>query len=82
MHFSNCVFLFKIGNSYGYTQTNFENDITLAKNAGIDGFALNVGDDDWTWTRVDWAYAAANSVGGGFKLFISFGILLSKRVYA
>ena len=62
----------QIGNTYAYTQTLFQSDMQAAKTVGIDGFALNVGSDTWTWARVTTAYAAANVVG--FKLFISFDI--------
>ena len=37
---------------------------------GIDGFALNIGSDDWQAARVADAYAAA--LGTKFQLFISF----------
>lgn len=37
---------------------------------GIDGFALNIGSDDWQAARVADAYAAA--LGTRFQLFISF----------
>ncbi|KAG8831974.1 hypothetical protein FRC17_002260 [Serendipita sp. 399] len=36
-----------------------------------DGFVLNIGRDDWMGARVDDAYAAAESVGNGFKLCLS-----------
>ena len=45
-------------------------DITLALAHGIDGFALNVGSDDWQATRVADAYNAARETK--FQLFISF----------
>jgi hypothetical protein len=45
-------------------------DITLALTHGIDGFALNIGSDDWQEARVSDAYTAAR--GTKFKLFISF----------
>jgi len=37
-----------------------------------DGFALNVGLEDWQVDRVHDCYAAAQSTGQPFKLFISF----------
>jgi len=61
---------FMVGNTYTYPQSKFQTDMTAAKAVGIDGFALNVGSDSWTWARVDTAYAAAAAVG--FKVFISF----------
>ena len=45
--------------------------MNLAKEAHIDGFALNIGADSYTQTQLDNAYAAATAVGG-FSLFISF----------
>jgi glucan endo-1,3-alpha-glucosidase len=42
----------------------------LALEHGIDGFALNIGSDDWQAARVADAYTAAQ--GTRFKLFISF----------
>lgn len=51
-----------------YTETS-DPDIALAASHGIDGFALNVGVDDWQSARVADAYQAAN--GTDFKLFIS-----------
>lgn len=43
----------------------------MAKSAGVDGFALNMGSNDWQPARVADAYAVAASLGG-FKLFFSF----------
>jgi glucan endo-1,3-alpha-glucosidase len=37
-----------------------------------DAIALNIGSDSWEITQVANAYAAAKSLGTGFKLFISF----------
>ena len=45
-------------------------DINLALEHGIDGFALNIGSDDWQVARVADAYNAAQ--GTKFQLFISF----------
>ncbi|KZV70584.1 glycoside hydrolase family 71 protein [Peniophora sp. CONT] len=59
-----------VGNTAPYTQATWTNDINLAKNSGIDGFALNVGSADYEIAQVKNAYAAAEAVGG-FKLFIS-----------
>ncbi|KAL8276344.1 hypothetical protein RQP46_011269 [Phenoliferia psychrophenolica] len=58
------------GDFQSYTATDWTNDITLAKNAGLDAFALNVGADASDPYQLGLAYAAAESVGG-FKLFIS-----------
>ncbi|KAL2149203.1 hypothetical protein VTH82DRAFT_8551 [Thermothelomyces myriococcoides] len=47
-------------------------DIAAAQQAGIDGFALNIGPSDpWTWTQLDHAYRAAER-SEAFFLFISF----------
>lgn len=36
-----------VGNTYPYTQDDWAQDIQAANAAGIDGFALNIGTDDW-----------------------------------
>ena len=36
-----------------------------------DGFALNIGRDEWMGARVADAYSAAQSIGDSFKLFLS-----------
>lgn len=36
-----------VGNTYPYTQNDWESDIQAAHAAGIDGFALNIGTDSW-----------------------------------
>ncbi|KAK4703949.1 glucan endo-1,3-alpha-glucosidase, partial [Phenoliferia sp. Uapishka_3] len=59
-----------MGNWQSYTSSDWEADITLAKSANIDAFALNVGHDASDPTQLALAYSAAESVGG-FKLFIS-----------
>jgi len=61
---------FMVGNSYGYDQGHFANDMAAAQAVGIDAFALNVGSDSWTWDRVSLAYSAAASKN--FKVFLSF----------
>ena len=43
----------------------------MAKDAGIDGFALNIAADSYTSTVLDTAYTAAGTAGG-FKMFLSF----------
>ncbi len=59
-----------VGNTYPYTQADWAKDIALAKAAGIDGFALNMGSDWWQPLRVADAYAAANAAGS-FTMFLS-----------
>ncbi|KAK3375934.1 glycoside hydrolase [Lasiosphaeria ovina] len=50
----------------------WHHDIMMAKDAGIDGFALNVGPSDpWTNTQLRQAYLAADQAQD-FVLFISF----------
>ncbi|KAG8808771.1 hypothetical protein FRC17_003790 [Serendipita sp. 399] len=44
-----------------------------------DGFVLNIGRDDWMGARVDDAYAAAESVGNGFKLCLSLDMTTFER---
>ncbi|KAL1748391.1 glycoside hydrolase family 71 protein [Schizophyllum fasciatum] len=60
-----------IGNVYPYTQGDWAEDISLASASGIDGFALNMGTDDWQPERVADAYQAAQEAGNDFKLFLS-----------
>lgn len=56
--------------TYSYTIEEWASDISMAAAAGIDGFALNIGNDYWGWDRVVDAYAAAKSFGPSFKLFM------------
>lgn len=58
-----------VGNTYPYKIADWKADIELASAKGFDGFALNVGRDDWQPSRVTDAYAAAK--GTNFKLFLS-----------
>lgn len=41
-----------VGNTFPYTLQDWADDITLAHASGIDGFALNMGSDDWEPARV------------------------------
>ncbi|EIM86043.1 glycoside hydrolase [Stereum hirsutum FP-91666 SS1] len=61
-----------VGNTYPYTVDTWAADIALAYANGIDGFALNIGSDDWQPARVADAYTAASQSGTLFKLFLSF----------
>lgn len=45
-----------VGNTYPYTQNDWASDIQAAHDAGIDGFALNIGTDDWQPAQVASAY--------------------------
>ncbi|THY82274.1 glycoside hydrolase [Aureobasidium pullulans] len=64
-----------IGNTYGYSQQDYLNDIQAAHNAGIDGFALNFATNN-VFASTDIAlndiYKAAESFGNSFRLFLSF----------
>ncbi|TFK40779.1 glycoside hydrolase family 71 protein [Crucibulum laeve] len=60
-----------VGNTFPYTLQDWSDDITMAHAAGIDGFALNVGVDEWQPARVADAYQAALQSGLDFKLFLS-----------
>lgn len=53
-----------------HSSLTFHQDITLALAHGIDGFALNIGSDNWQAARIADAYEAAR--GTRFQLFISF----------
>ncbi|KAG5639210.1 hypothetical protein H0H81_005689 [Sphagnurus paluster] len=60
-----------VGNTFPYTQQDWADDIALAHASGIDGFALNMGIDEWQPDRVSDAYEAALQSELDFKLFIS-----------
>ena len=65
-----------VGNTAAHTQSTWEDDITIAKNSGIDAFALNCGYlDSNIPTQVANAFAAAETLGSNFKLFFSFDYL-------
>ena len=53
-----------VGNTYVYNRSTWMTDIMLAKSAGIDGFALNVGPDPWQLDRVADACVEGISYGG------------------
>ncbi|KAJ7186743.1 glycoside hydrolase [Mycena filopes] len=61
-----------VGNTYEYTQSDWESDIKQIQASGIDAIALNIGSDSWEVAQVASAYAAASSAGSDCKLFISF----------
>ncbi|KAI0822250.1 glycoside hydrolase [Trametes gibbosa] len=60
-----------VGLTSTYTVDTWKDDIALASSKGIDGFALNVGADDYTGTQVEFAFQAAQELQNGFKLFLS-----------
>ncbi|KAJ9104146.1 hypothetical protein QFC19_004130 [Naganishia cerealis] len=61
---------FMVGVVSTYNHTDWQYDITLAKSYGIDGFALDIGKDDYTDAQLALAYQVAHDLG--FKVFISF----------
>ncbi|PYH35104.1 glycoside hydrolase family 71 protein [Aspergillus neoniger CBS 115656] len=62
---------FIVGNAWNYTLSDWEDDMTLAQEAHIDAFALNMGyGDSSTATQAALAFEAAKKVD--FKLFFSF----------
>jgi len=62
---------YMVGFAYGSDQSFFDAQIKRAQAAGIDGFALNVGSNDWQPARVATALDAAKN-NGDFVMFISF----------
>lgn len=62
---------FMVGNVQAFSQADWEADIKLAQDAGIDGFALNIAAGDTSnGASLEKAFAAADA--RGFKLFFSF----------
>lgn len=49
---------------------DYDSDFQLAKDLGIDAFALNIGTDDFTETQLSYAYESA--ANNDMKVFISF----------
>ena len=64
-----------VGDTYSHTQATWESDITLAHDAGIDAFAVNIGYPNNFANQVSNAFAAAEALNNGFKLFFSFDYL-------
>ncbi|KAG6854668.1 hypothetical protein C0991_003316 [Blastosporella zonata] len=60
-----------VGNTYPYTLQDWSDDVALAHASGVDGFALNMGVDEWQPDRVADAFQAALQSGLDFKLFLS-----------
>ncbi|TFK87288.1 glycoside hydrolase family 71 protein [Polyporus arcularius HHB13444] len=61
-----------VGLTASYTIDEWVTDMSLAQSSGIDGFALNIGMDDYTSQQVENAYQAAGQLNSAFKLFLSF----------
>lgn len=50
--------------------TEYDTDMKRAKDLGIDAFALNIGNDDYSDTQLGFAYKSAAKIG--MKVFLSF----------
>ncbi|KAH9922777.1 glycoside hydrolase [Epithele typhae] len=61
-----------VGLTAAFTVDDWLSDIKAAQANGIDGFALNVGNDPFTTTQTENAFQAAEQLNSGFKLFFSF----------
>ena len=61
----------QVGNSAAFQQADWISDIKAAQAAGIDGFALNIGNDAYTGQQLSNAFSAAEAVGS-FQMFLSF----------
>ncbi|OTA99377.1 glycoside hydrolase family 71 protein [Hypoxylon sp. CI-4A] len=67
---------YMVGLTSGQSADQWQQDITDAKSAGIDGFALNVGSSDsWNDAQLQLAYQTAAS--NDFDLFLSFDMAAS-----
>ncbi|KAL7279978.1 hypothetical protein ACG7TL_006389 [Trametes sanguinea] len=60
-----------VGLTAAFTLDTWTQDVALASSKGIDGFALNIAADDFTFDQVGLAYQAAAKVNPNFKLFLS-----------
>ncbi|KAJ3715962.1 glycoside hydrolase [Lentinula guzmanii] len=63
---------FMVGNTFPYTQQDWLEDITLAYEHNIDGFALNIGNEAWQLDRISDCFAAASKTKVPFWFFFSF----------
>ncbi|KAF8881503.1 glycosyl hydrolase family 71-domain-containing protein [Infundibulicybe gibba] len=61
-----------VGNTYSFTQQDWEADIRQIQAGGADAIALNIGSSSWQRDQVASAYAAAANIGANIKLFYSF----------
>ncbi|CAN8102557.1 unnamed protein product [Discula destructiva] len=52
------------------SSADYDTDMQMAKELGIDAFALNIGTDEFTETQLDYAYESA--ANNDMKVFISF----------
>ncbi|KAI0648087.1 glycosyl hydrolase family 71-domain-containing protein [Trametes meyenii] len=60
-----------VGLTSSFTLDTWKNDVALASSKGIDGFALNIGADDFTFTQLGLASQGAAAANPNFKLFLS-----------
>ncbi|CAK9783200.1 hypothetical protein CC85DRAFT_287563 [Cutaneotrichosporon oleaginosum] len=60
-----------VGNTYSYSSSDWEADISAAAAQAIDGFALNIGIESWQTEQAAVAYRISESQGGSFKMFLS-----------
>ncbi|KAL1412911.1 hypothetical protein Q8F55_000660 [Vanrija albida] len=51
---------FMLGNTYPFTEKNWEDTFDLAEKHGLDGLALNLGPEDWQLTQARVAYDLAS----------------------
>ncbi|KAL1744819.1 glycoside hydrolase family 71 protein [Schizophyllum fasciatum] len=64
---------FMVGNTYPYTPREWEQDlIDCSERAGLDGFVLNVGREDWQRERVLDCFATAAAIQSPLKFILSF----------
>ncbi|THV06172.1 glycoside hydrolase family 71 protein [Dendrothele bispora CBS 962.96] len=63
---------FMVGNTYPYSIDDWVEEIELATNSDIDGFALNVGRERWQLDRVADCFEAASRTGSRIMFFLSF----------
>ncbi|KZV91681.1 glycoside hydrolase family 71 protein [Exidia glandulosa HHB12029] len=61
---------FMVGVVADYVQADWELDMRLAMDMGLDAFALNIGKDSYNKLQLAYAYTAAETTG--FKVFLSF----------
>lgn len=74
--------LLKVGLTCGQMPAQWSHDIATATDAGIDGFALNIGpSDSWNTVQLDYAYGIAEQFND-FVVFISFEYVRDRPVYA
>lgn len=71
-----------VGDTYAHTEADWENDITLAHDAALDAFALDIAYpvEDWV-PQIENAFSACEALDNGFKLFFSFDYLGGGEVW-